>query len=197
MLNKKLSDLQLNRFKSGFKNKTEVTLNLSPNLIGNSSKESNFQHKLLLTDTQVSIIRTALGNDSSVNIKLSKPQFSKSVQLGRFLFGAPNIFDPPLIRNIKSLENPRITSFVKEFKDTSAKKINKDTFVNAGLNIISKKTKKGILSFTGSGIITTNSKIKDIIKLIESPENRGILFKGGTTTKITSQEGGFLNFLGH
>ena len=196
MLNKKLSDLQLNRFKSGFKNKTEVTLNLSPNLIGNSSKESNFQHKLLLTDTQVSIIRTALGNDSSVNIKLSKPQFSKSVQLGRFLFGAPNIFDPPLIRNIKSLENPRITSFVKEFKDTSAKKINKDTFVNAGLNIISKKTKKGILSFTGSGIIITNSKIKDIIKLIESPENRGILFKG-TTTKITSQEGGFLNFLGH
>ena len=196
MLNKKLSDLQLNRFKSGFKNKTEVTLNLSPNLIGNSSKESNFQHKLLLTDTQVSIIRTALGNDSSVNIKLSKPQFSKSVQLGRFLFGTPNIFDPPLIRNIKSLENPRITSFVKEFKDTSAKKINKDTFVNAGLNIISKKTKKGILSFTGSGIIITNSKIKDIIKLIESPENRGILFKG-TTTKITSQEGGFLNFLGH
>ena len=196
MFNKKLSDLQLNRFKSGFKNKTEVTLNLSPNLIGNSSKESNFQHKLLLTDTQVSIIRTALGKDSSVNIKLSKPQFSKSVQLGRFLFGAPNIFDPPLIRNIKSLENPRITSFVKEFKDTSAKKINKDTFVNAGLNIISKKTKKGILSFTGSGIITTNSKIKDIIKLIESPENRGILFKG-TTTKITSQEGGFLNFLGH
>ena len=196
MLNKKLSDLQLNRFKSGFKNKTELTLNLSPNLIGNSSKESNFQHKLLLTDTQVSIIRTALGNDSSVNIKLSKPQFSKSVQLGRFLFGAPNIFDPPLIRNIKSLENPRITSFVKEFKDTSAKKINKDTFVNAGLNIISKKTKKGILSFTGSGIIITNSKIKDIIKLIESPENRGILFKG-TTTKITSQEGGFLNFLGH
>ena len=196
MLNKKLSDLQLNRFKSGFKNKTEVTLNLSPNLIGNSSKESNFQHKLLLTDTQVSIIRTALGKDSSVNIKLSKPQFSKSVQLGRFLFGAPNIFDPPLIRNIKSLENPRITSFVKEFKDTSAKKINKDTFVNAGLNIISKKTKKGILSFTGSGIIITNSKIKDIIKLIESPENRGILFKG-TTTKITSQEGGFLNFLGH
>ena len=64
------------------------------------------------------------------------------------------------------------------------------------LNIISKKTKKGILSFTGSGIIITNSKIKDIIKLIESPENRGILFKG-TTTKITSQEGGFLNFLGH
>ena len=69
-LNVKLSDLQLNKFKSGFKNKIEVTLNLSPNLIGNSNKESNFQHKLLLTDTQVSIIRTALGNDSSANIKL-------------------------------------------------------------------------------------------------------------------------------
>ena len=30
--------------------------------------------------------------------------------------------------------------------------------------------------------------------VIKSLENRGILFKG-TTTKITSQEGGFLNFL--
>ena len=32
------------------------------------------------------------------------------------------------------------------------------------------------------------------MKVIKSLENRGILFKG-TTRKITSQEGGFLNFL--
>ena len=47
---------------------------------------------------------------------------------------------------------------------------------------------------TGSGITLTNNKIKDIRKVIKSLKNRGILLRG-TTTKITSQEGGFLNFL--
>ena len=32
----------------------EVTLNFSSNLIGNSNDETNFPHKLILTDTQVS-----------------------------------------------------------------------------------------------------------------------------------------------
>ena len=36
--------------------------------------------------------------------------------------------------------------------------------------------------------------IKEIIKIIRSFENRGILLKG-TTRKISSQEGGFLNFI--
>ena len=40
----------------------------------------------------------------------------------------------------------------------------------------------------------TNHKIKDIIKIISSLENRGILLKG-STKKITSQEEGFLNFV--
>ena len=34
-------------------NGTEVTLNLSSNLIGNFNDETNFLHKLLLNDTQV------------------------------------------------------------------------------------------------------------------------------------------------
>ena len=39
--------------KSAIKNGTEVTLNLSSNIIGNSNDEYNFPHKLLLTNTQV------------------------------------------------------------------------------------------------------------------------------------------------
>ena len=46
----------------------------------------------------------------------------------------------------------------------------------------------------GLRITLTNNVIKDIIKVICSLENRGILFKG-TTRKISSQKGGFLNFL--
>ena len=45
-----------------------------------------------------------------------------------------------------------------------------------------------------SGIALTNNEIKDIMKVITSLENRGILLKE-TTTKITSQEGEFLIFL--
>ena len=52
-LNAKLSNLQLNKLKSAIKNGNEVTLNLSLNLICNFNDETNFPHKLLLTNTQV------------------------------------------------------------------------------------------------------------------------------------------------
>ena len=50
-LNVKLSNSQLNQFKSAIKNQTEVVLRLSSNIIGNN--ETNFPHKLLLTNRQV------------------------------------------------------------------------------------------------------------------------------------------------
>ena len=62
MLNVKLSNSQLDKLKSAIKNETEVTLNLSSNLIGNSYNETNFSYKLLLTNTQVSKIRVAFPN---------------------------------------------------------------------------------------------------------------------------------------
>ena len=46
----------------------------------------------------------------------------------------------------------------------------------------------------GTGITLTDNEIKDILKVIKSSENRGILLKG-TTRKMTSQRGRFLNFL--
>ena len=52
-LNIKLSNSQPDKLKSGLKNGTEVTLNLSSNLIGNSNHETNFPYTLLLPDTQV------------------------------------------------------------------------------------------------------------------------------------------------
>ena len=68
----KLSNSQLNKLKSGIKNGTEVTLNLSSNVIGNSNNETNFPHKLILTDRQISKLQKAFANNSSANIKLSK-----------------------------------------------------------------------------------------------------------------------------
>ena len=73
-INLKLSNSQLNKLKSGIKNGTEVTLNFSSNVTSNSNDETNFPHKLLLTNTHVSRPPKAFVNNSSVNIKLSKIQ---------------------------------------------------------------------------------------------------------------------------
>ena len=56
-LNVKLSNSQLNKFKSAIKNETEVVLRLSSNMIGDD--ETNFTHELLLTNRQVSNLRKA------------------------------------------------------------------------------------------------------------------------------------------
>ena len=52
-LNVNLSNSQLNnsQLKLTIKNGTEVTLNLSSNLTGSSNDQTNFSHKLLLTNT--------------------------------------------------------------------------------------------------------------------------------------------------
>ena len=52
-LNVKLSNLQLNKLKSGIKIGTGVTLNFSSNAVGDYNDETNFPHKLLLANTQV------------------------------------------------------------------------------------------------------------------------------------------------
>ena len=79
-LNVQFSNSQLNKLKSGIKNGTEVTLNLSSSVIGDSNDETNFPHKLLLTGIIVSRLPKAFANGSSANIKLSKTQMSKTVQ---------------------------------------------------------------------------------------------------------------------
>ena len=84
-LNVKLSNSQLNKLKSAIKNETEVVIRLFPSMIGDSNDKTNFPHELLLTDRQVSSIRKAFTNNSSVDIKFSKTQLSKMIQSGGFL----------------------------------------------------------------------------------------------------------------
>ena len=78
--NVKLLNSQLNKFKSAIRNKTEVVLALSSNMIGNS--ETNFSHKLLLTNRQVPNLCKAFANHLSTDIKLSKTQLFKMIQSG-------------------------------------------------------------------------------------------------------------------
>ena len=65
----KLSNSQLNKLKSAIKNETEVVLRLSSNMIGGN--ETNFPHKLLLPNRQVSNLRKAFANHLLADIKNS------------------------------------------------------------------------------------------------------------------------------
>ena len=67
-LNVKPSNSQLNKLKSTIKNKTEVVLRLSSNTIGDN--ETNFPHKLFLTNRQVSNLCKTFANYLSADIKL-------------------------------------------------------------------------------------------------------------------------------
>ena len=84
-LNVNLSNSQLSKLKSAIKNENDVVLRLSSNMVGNSNDNTNFTHKLLLTNRQVANIRKAFANHLSTDIKLSKTQLSKMIQSGGFL----------------------------------------------------------------------------------------------------------------
>ena len=84
-LNVKLLNSQFNKLKSVKKNETEVVLRLASNMIVNSDDETNFPHKLILTNRQVANFRKAFANNLSANIKLSKTHLSKLIQSGGFL----------------------------------------------------------------------------------------------------------------
>ena len=73
-LNVKLSNSQLNKFKSAIKHETEVVLRLSSNMIGD--KESNLLHQLLLSNRQVENIRQAFANNSSIFIDIKRSKNS-------------------------------------------------------------------------------------------------------------------------
>ena len=60
-------------------------MRLSSNMIGNSDNETNFSHKLLLTNWKVANLPKKFANNSLNDIKLSKTQLSKMIQSGGFL----------------------------------------------------------------------------------------------------------------
>ena len=101
-LNVKLSNSQLNKLNSAIKNKTEVVLRLSSNMIGNSNDEINFPHKLLVTDRQVANLCNTFGNNSSTDIKLSKTHLSKMIQSGGIL---DRLLGPLLQTGLRFIKN--------------------------------------------------------------------------------------------
>ena len=108
-LNVKLSNSQFNKLKSAVKNKADVVLRLSSNIIGNPDDETNFPYKLLLANRQVLNLRKAFAKHTSTDIKLSKTQLSKIIQSGGFLGRLLG----PLLKTRLSLMKSAIQPLVK------------------------------------------------------------------------------------
>ena len=185
-VNAKLSNSQLNKLKSAIKIETEVVLRLSPNMIGDSNDKINFSHELLLTDRQVSSIRKAFSINSSVDIKFSKTQLSKMIQSGRFLGKLLG----PLLKSGLPLMKIVITPLVK------------NVLISLGLTAAASAADAGIhKKMLGSGNTTltiSNKDIEDLIKIVKSLEDSGLLLKGVTESvqnKVKEQKGGFLSML--
>ena len=116
--------------------------------------ETNFAHKLLLTNRQVSYLRKAFANNSSVDVKLSKTQLSKIIKseglLGRLL-GPLLKTGFPLIKNV-------------------IKALAKSILIPLGLTEAASAADSGIHKrILGSGnmatLIISNNEIEDIIKI--------------------------------
>ena len=67
-----MSNSQLNKLKLRIKHGTEITLESSSNVVGDSSYENNFPHNLLLINTTVPNLRKAFTSNYSANLKLSR-----------------------------------------------------------------------------------------------------------------------------
>ena len=186
-INIKQSTSQLNKLKSAIKNETEVIIRISPNMIGNSNDETNFLHELLLTDRQVSSIRKAFSNNSSANIKFSKTQVSKMIQSGGFL---GKLLGPLLKTGL-----PLISNVIKPLA--------KSVLIPLGLTAAASAADAGIhKKILGSGghttLIISNKDMEDLIKVVKSLEDSGLLLNGVTESvqnEVKEQRGGFLSML--
>ena len=167
-LNVKLSNPQLSKLKSAIKNENDVVLRLSSNMVRNSNDNTNFPHEVLLTNRQVENIRKAFANHLSTDIG-------------------------PLLKT----GLPLMKSVIKPLA--------KSVLIPLGLTAAASAADAGIhKKILGSGhnnnttLIISNDEMDDILKIVKSLEDSGVLLKGASETiqhEAKEQRGGFLSML--
>ena len=158
-------------------------------MVGNSNDNTNFRHELLLTNRQVSNLRKAFAKNTSTDIKLSKTQLSKMIQSEGFL--------GRLLGQLLKTGLPLIKSVIKP--------LTKSDLVPLVLTATASTTDAGIhKKILGSGhhnnttLIIPNDEMDDILKIVKSLEDSGLLLKGVSETihnEAKGQRGGFLGML--
>ena len=152
--------------KARIKNGTGVTVTLSSNMVCDSNNETYFPHKILLTNTQVSRLHKAFTNGSSANIKLSKNPLSSIGQLGEFLGRLLG----PLLKTVLPLMNNVL------------KQLAKSILMPLGLTAAASARDAAIQNKLFGSCLTTliisNEETNDIINIVKSLEDAGLMIKG-------------------
>ena len=126
-------------------------------MIGNSDDETNFPHKLLLTNRQVPNLRKAFANHTSTDIQLSKAQLTKMQKGGFLRFLAPLLNSGlPLLKSVvKPLAMLGLTATASA--------------TDAAIN------KKILGSGNHTTLVISNDDMQDLLKIVKSLENSGLL----------------------
>ena len=136
----------------------------------------------MLTNRQVANIRKAFANHSSIDIKLSKTQLSKMMQSGGFLGNLLGKLAGPLTKVAMPL----------------AKNVLAPLGISAAMSAIDGSIKKKMLRSGMTTLIISNEEMNDILKIVKSLEDSGLLLKGVSETiqhEAKEQNGGFLSML--
>ena len=187
-LNLKLSNSQLNKLKSSIKNETDVVLRILSNMVGNSNDNTNFPHELLLTNRQVANIRKAFAKNTSTDTKLSKTQLSKMIQSGGFL---GRLLGPLLKTGL-----PLVKSVIKPLAKSVLIPLGLTAAASAADAAIHKKILES--GHNNTTLVISSDEMDDILKIVKSLENSGVLLKGVSETihyEAKEQRGGFLSML--
>ena len=141
----------------------------------------------MLTNRQVANLCEAFANYLSTDIRLSKTQLSKTIQSGGFLGRLLGPLRKTELPSMKSVIQPLVKIVLIPLGLTAAARI-----ADAGIH-------KKIL---GSGHNTTlrisNDEMEDILKIVKSLEDSGLLLEGVRKTiknETKEQKAGFLSML--
>ena len=151
-------------------------------MVSNSNDNTNFPHEILLTNRQVANIRKAFAKNTSIDIKLSKTQLSKMIQSGGFLGNLLGKLAGPLMKAAMPL----------------AKTVLAPLGLSAAVSAIDGSIKKKMLGSGATILIILNDEMDDILKIVKSLENSGVLLKGVSETiqhEAKEQRGGFVSML--
>ena len=150
----------------------------SLNVVSDSDDENISSLNLLLTNTQLSKLHKAFSNNSSANIKLSKTHWHKIEQSGGFsgiLLGPLLKTGLPLIGNVLK---PLAKSVLITLVLTAAA-----SAIDAAIH---KKCLDPGVSFSDLAwhptFIISNAEINDVMKIIQPPEESGLLIEGVSKT---------------
>ena len=124
-------------------------------MVGNFNDETNFLHKLLLTNRQVVHLRKTFENNSSVNMKLAKTQLSKMIQLGGFLGKLLGLLLKSDLSLMKNVTKPSAKSVLILLELTAAA-----SAADAGIH------KKVSGSGHNKTIIISNDEMEDNMKIV-------------------------------